>query len=69
MVVGPCIEVKAVKGDALGSYRDDGYVRTDFPVEPVLVHAEIGRRIPKSDEPSAADAVLCCVARTALRFV
>jgi len=69
MVVGPCIEVKAVEGDALGSYRDDSYSRTDFAVEPVLVHAEIGRGISKSDEPSAADAGFYCAARTALRFV
>src|SRR6185437_5021915 len=69
MVVGPCIEVKAVEGDALGSYGDDSYLRTDFAVEPVLVHAEIGRCVTKSDEPSAADAGLCCgAARTALRF-
>ena len=68
MVVGPCIEVKAVEGDALRSYRDDGYLRTDFAVEPVLVHAEIGRRITKSDEPSAADAGFYCAARTAFWF-
>jgi hypothetical protein len=41
MVVGPRVEVKAVKGDALRSDRDDSDVRTDFAVEPVLVHAEI----------------------------
>jgi hypothetical protein len=49
MVVGPCIEVKAVEGDALSSYRDNGYVRTDFAVEPVLVHAEVGRDVPKAN--------------------
>jgi hypothetical protein len=41
MVVGPCVEVKAVKGDTLRSDRDDSHVRADFAVEPVLVHAEI----------------------------
>ena len=68
MVVGPCIEVKAVEGDALSSYRDDCYLRTDFAVEPVLVHAEIGRCVTKSDEPSDADAGLCCATRTAPQF-
>lgn len=41
MVVGPRIEVKAVKGDPLRSNRDDSDVRAHFAVEPVLVHAEI----------------------------
>jgi hypothetical protein len=68
MVVGPCIEVKAVEGDALGSYWDDGYPRTDLAVEAVLVHAEIGRSIPKANEPSVADAGFYCTARIALRI-
>jgi hypothetical protein len=41
MVVGPRVEVKAVKGDALRSDRDDSDVRPDFTVEPILVHAKI----------------------------
>jgi hypothetical protein len=56
MVVGPCVEVKAVKGDALRSDRDYSHVRTDFAVEPVFVHAEIRRSIPKSKETWVADA-------------
>ena len=68
MVVGPCVEVKAVEGDTLSSYGDNGYLWTDFAVEPVLVHAEIGRCVTKSDEPSDADAGLCCATRTAPRF-
>src|SRR5579883_759500 len=56
MVVGPCIEVKAVEGDALCSDRDYSYLRTHFAVEAVLVHAEIRRRIPKSNETWDADA-------------
>jgi len=64
MVVGPCIEVKAVEGDALRSYRDGGYLRTDFAVEPVLVHAEVERGIPKADETLAADAGCDGAART-----
>lgn len=50
MVVGPCVEVKAVKGHALRSDRDDSHARTDFAVEPILVHTEVRRCIPKSDE-------------------
>jgi len=56
MVVGPCVEVKAVKGYALRSDRDDSHVRADFAVEPVLVHAEIRWSIPKSKETWVADA-------------
>ena len=50
MVVGPGVEVKAVEGDALRSDRDDSDVRTDFTVEPVLVHAEEVRRVAEADE-------------------
>ena len=74
MVVGPGVEVKAVKGDALCSDRDDSDVRTDFTVEPVLVHAEIRRCIPKPHQTWRADArfdgrrtgfrcVQCCTGR------
>jgi len=45
MLVGPGVEVKAIEGFALRSDRDDGYPRTHFLVEAVLVHAEIARRI------------------------
>ncbi len=68
MVVGPCIEVKAVEGDALRSDWNDSYPRTDFAVEAVLVHAEIGRGIPKANETSAANAGADGTARTGLRF-
>ena len=64
MVVGPFIEVKAVEGDALGSYGDDSYLRTDFAAEAVLVHAEVERGIPKADETPAADPGCDGAART-----
>jgi len=53
MFVGPGIEVKAIKGDALQSDWDDSYLRPDFPVEPIFVHAEIRRGVAKADEPCA----------------
>jgi hypothetical protein len=56
MVVGPRVEVKAVKGHALRSDRDDSHARTDFAVEPILVHAEVRRCIPKSNQTWRADA-------------
>jgi hypothetical protein len=45
MLVGPCIEVKAIEGFALHSDRDDGYPGAHFPVEAVLVHAEVARGV------------------------
>lgn len=56
MVVGPCVEVKAVKGNALCADRDYGYPGTHLAIESVLVHAEICRCIPEPNEPDTADA-------------
>jgi hypothetical protein len=39
MVVGPCIEVKAIEGNALGADRDRNQTDTDIAVEAILVHA------------------------------
>jgi hypothetical protein len=50
MLVGPRIEVKAIKSDAVGSDRDDGYGGAHLAVEAVLVHAEIPRRIAKPEQ-------------------
>ena len=50
MVVGPCVEVKAVEGDALCSHRDGNHARTHVAVKSVLVHAEIHRRVAQPDE-------------------
>ena len=58
MVVGPCIEVKAVKGDALRADRNYRYTGTHFAIESVLVHAEIRRRISEPNKSSVADAGL-----------
>ena len=68
MVVGPCVEVKAVKGHTLRSDRDDSHARTDFAVEPILVHAEVRRCVPKSNETWRTDARLDG-RRTGYRYV
>lgn len=50
IVVGPGIEVKPVKGDALRSDRDGGEERTNVAIEAIFVHAEIGGRVAQPDE-------------------
>jgi hypothetical protein len=45
MLVRPGVEVKAVEGDPLRSDRNDHQARAHFPIEAVLIHAEISRRI------------------------
>jgi hypothetical protein len=50
MLVGPRIEVKAIEGHALDSDRNDDYTGAHLAVEAVLVHPEVSRRIPQSDE-------------------
>ena len=50
MVVGPGVEVKTIEGDAAIADRDFGEERPDFGIEPVAVHAEVGRRVAVADE-------------------
>jgi hypothetical protein len=50
MVVGPGVEVKSIEGDAAIADRDFGEERSDFGVEAVAVHAEVGRRVAVADE-------------------
>jgi hypothetical protein len=50
IVVRPCIEVNAVKGDSLDTDAKGEDARAHFPVEAVLVHAEIGGGVAHSDE-------------------
>ena len=50
MLIRPRIEVKAIKSDAVGSDRDDGYGGAHLAVEAVLVHAEIPRCISEPDQ-------------------
>ena len=50
IVVRPCIEVNAVEGDSLNADAKGEDAWAHFPVEAVLVHAEIGRGVAHSDE-------------------
>jgi hypothetical protein len=50
IVISPGIEVKAIEGDSLLADRDRGDARADFAVEAVLVHAEVRRCVPETDE-------------------
>ena len=45
IVVGPRIEVKPIKGDALRSDRDGGEERTNVAIEAIFIHAEIRRGV------------------------
>jgi hypothetical protein len=55
MLVGPCIKVKAIEGDAVRSDRDDGDGGAHLAVEAVLVHAEIPRGISEPDQSRHQD--------------
>jgi hypothetical protein len=50
IVVRPCIEVNAVEGDSLDADAKGKDARAHFPVEAVLVHAEIGGGVAHADE-------------------
>jgi hypothetical protein len=50
IVVRPRIEVNAIEGDSLNADAQTENVRAHFPVEAVLVHAEIGGGVAHSDE-------------------
>ena len=50
IVVRPCIEVNAVKGDSLNADAKGEDAGAHFPVEAVLVHAEIGGGVAHADE-------------------
>jgi hypothetical protein len=50
IVVGPGIEVKPVKGDALPTNWNHVEERTDVAIEAIFVHAEVRRGVAQSDE-------------------
>ena len=50
IVVRPRIEVNAVKGDSLDTDSQGQHAGAHFPVEAVLVHAEIGGGVAHADE-------------------
>jgi hypothetical protein len=49
-LVRPVIQIKPVEGDALLAYRNYDELRADRPIEPIAVHAQVVRRITKTDE-------------------
>jgi hypothetical protein len=50
IVVGPGVEVKAVKSDPLGADWNDGKQRTNLAIEAILVHSEIRRGVAQADK-------------------
>ena len=48
--VRPRIEVKAIEGDSLDTDGDRGNAGPHVAIKAVLVHAEIGGRIPQAQE-------------------
>ena len=50
ILIRPGIEVKPVKGDALGADRDSLHQRANLAIEAVFVHTEVGRGIAQADE-------------------
>jgi hypothetical protein len=50
IVIRPGIEVKAIEGDALFPDGDFNEAGAHLGIEPIAVHAEIGRRISKPYE-------------------
>jgi hypothetical protein len=50
IVVGPGVEVKAVKSDPLGADWNHGKQRTNLAIEAILVHSEIRRGVAQADK-------------------
>ena len=50
IVVGPGVEVKAVKRDPLRADGDHGQERTNLAIEAILVHSEIPRGVAQADK-------------------
>ena len=50
ILVCPAIEVKAIKGHSLHADGKVGECGTDLPIEAVLVHPQVPRRIAQPDE-------------------
>jgi hypothetical protein len=49
--IGPGVQFKTVEGHTLLAHAFFMQVGTDFAVEAVLVHAEVGRGVPQADDP------------------
>jgi hypothetical protein len=51
IVVGPGVEVKAVKSDPLRADWNHGQERTNLAIEAILVHSEIRLGVAQADKP------------------
>jgi len=51
IVVGPGVEVKAVKSDPLRADWNHGKQRTNLAIEAILVHSEIRRCVAQANKP------------------
>jgi len=51
MIVHPAIQFKAIESHTLAADAQLGNMRSDFGIEPVPIHAEVARRVPKPDKP------------------
>jgi hypothetical protein len=51
IVIRPRVEVKAVKGNSLNANRNARELRTDFAIEAVPVHPEVGGRVAQPNKP------------------
>jgi len=49
ILVCPAIEVKAIKGHSLHADGKMGKCGTNFPIEAVLIHAQVSRCIAQAD--------------------
>ncbi len=50
-MIGPGVQLKSIKSNALNSYRNLHQIRAYFAVEAVGIHTQIARRIAQPVEP------------------
>lgn len=60
--IGPGVQFKTVKSDALLPHAPFVQLRADFAVEAVLVHAEVGGRIPQANDARGYSSEPICFA-------
>jgi hypothetical protein len=53
IVIRPTIEVKAIEGDSLNANRNARKQRTDFAIEAIPVHPEVGGRVTHPNKPGS----------------
>ncbi len=50
-MIGPGVQLKSIKSNALNSYRNLHQIRPYFAVEAVGIHTQVARRIAQPVEP------------------